>query len=121
MISIFSVSTNVSIHAPRFREAMPAGAGLQQAGDLVSIHAPRFREAMRFPDATCCLRTSFNPRPPFPGGDAEASLASRGRMACFNPRPPFPGGDALIILLSARPGDGVSIHAPRFREAMLSA
>ena len=37
--------------------------------------------------------------------------------ACFNPRPPFPGGDALVR--QRRPGDDVvSIHAPRFREAM---
>ena len=37
--------------------------------------------------------------------------------ACFNPRPPFPGGDAQIPENVFVDGD-VSIHAPRFREAM---
>jgi len=41
----------VSIHAPRFREAMQElrNAGLVEV--VVSIHAPRFREAMRHPPA----------------------------------------------------------------------
>ena len=35
----------------------------------VSIHAPRFREAMRDYTGIGGSRTGFNPRPPFPGGD----------------------------------------------------
>ena len=59
----------------------------------------------------------FNPRPPFPGGDAPAASGWLPRSQRFNPRPPFPGGDAE----NSTSGDkaiGVSIHAPRFREAM---
>jgi len=59
----------------------------------------------------------FNPRPPFPGGDAAFWPRREHGHSRFNPRPPFPGGDACHC-------DGccswkeVSIHAPRFREAM---
>ena len=115
----------VSIHAPRFREAMHASRPGERLPRPVSIHAPRFREAMQnlsmFFKAHC---QSFNPRPPFPGGDA-AKLASvpilirvsihapRFREAmpssyvrklasqCFNPRPPFPGGDAVRMMRCA--------------------
>ncbi len=38
---------DVSIHAPRFREAMPHTAIAAFDRLQVSIHAPRFREAMR--------------------------------------------------------------------------
>ncbi len=38
-------------------------------------------------------------------------------LVCFNPRPPFPGGDAKLHLTFGLPRL-VSIHAPRFREAM---
>ncbi len=41
----------------------------------------------------------------------------RSRLRCFNPRPPFPGGDALYQESGAT-DFVVSIHAPRFREAM---
>ena len=85
----------VSIHAPRFREAMPA---LQLRGlyhRSVSIHAPRFREAM--------------PR---------AVLTLPVWSTCFNPRPPFPGGDAFQDTAAFDALSDVSIHAPRFREAM---
>ena len=61
----------VSIHAPRFREAMHHPRLEHMLGDVVSIHAPRFREAMllcRRPRR--CGSAGFNPRPPFPGGDA---------------------------------------------------
>ncbi len=37
----------VSIHAPRFREAMPREVVVRRVCKAVSIHAPRFREAMR--------------------------------------------------------------------------
>jgi len=112
------------------------------ARGYVSIHAPRFREAMRCrPRCGSCRRLCFNPRPPFPGGDARRRPAARRRLASFNPRPPFPGGDACLsarrtrrnTCFNPRPpfpgGDAerrvighaemiVSIHAPRFREAM---
>jgi len=37
----------VSIHAPRFREAMQDIGESNPSSEFVSIHAPRFREAMR--------------------------------------------------------------------------
>ena len=36
----------------------------------------------------------FNPRPPFPEGDAVDTLAFVDDDDRFNPRPPFPEGDA---------------------------
>jgi len=45
-------------------------------------------------------------------------LSARCFLHSFNPRPPFPGGDAAILKLF-NIETGVSIHAPRFREAML--
>ena len=41
-----AICRNVSIHASRFREAMPAKFGREQLKQRVSIHASRFREAM---------------------------------------------------------------------------
>ncbi len=38
----------------------------------------------------------------------------------FNPRPPFPGGDAVAYIGAGVLAPEVSIHAPRFREAMLA-
>jgi len=119
-----------------------SGRALEQPAG-VSIHAPRFREAMQ--PRMCCRQHAtnrFNPRPPFPGGDAEAKLDAlysklvsihaprfREAMRCgmgrasvcqrFQSTPPvsgrrcdaFLGGSAIVFI--------VSIHAPRFREAML--
>ena len=156
---------DVSIHAPRFREAMLACDSIKPIRIIVSIHAPRFREAMHRHILQHGLQSSFNPRPPFPGGDAAESAIGFDKLCCFNPRPPFPGGDALALparsistwtfqstppvsgrrcmqfhggflwkdCFNPRPpfpgGDAqvipasvaifvVSIHAPRFREAM---
>ncbi|TXT28780.1 MAG: hypothetical protein FD131_2867 [Rhodocyclaceae bacterium] len=109
----------VSIHAPRCREAMPPialtcsrPAKFQSTPPVagrrcfrkpcgwpvvpsVSIHAPRCREAMlRAQPWRALRRRCFNPRPPLPGGDAWRDPAGRRRRYCFNPRPPLPGGDA---------------------------
>ncbi|MBS1160264.1 MAG: hypothetical protein H6R15_2683 [Proteobacteria bacterium] len=108
----------VSIHAPRFREAMPHAPWAAVAHRRVSIHAPRFREAMR-----------CRPPRPDPGWDVSihaprfreamplGAHTMKCRLACFNPRPPFPGGDAADVDGPDKDGH-VSIHAPRFREAM---
>ncbi len=59
----------------------------------------------------------FNPRPPFPEGDAWQCRFFFQVRYSFNPRPPFPEGDA-----SSRVGfcviSQVSIHALRFQRAM---
>jgi len=63
----------VSIHAPRCREAMQSGFTSRARVITVSIHAPRCREAMRWGRAVWTrLSSRFNPRPPLPGGDASA-------------------------------------------------
>ena len=131
----------VSIHAPRFREAMQCEPCHGQSGRTVSIHAPRFREAMpgswsmapviklfqstppvsgrRCPAVPHWRpqRHRFQSTPPVSGRRCARWFRSARRAPRFNPRPPFPGGDACR---SIRRADWcrVSIHAPRFREAM---
>ena len=107
----------VSIHALRFQRAMPK-ARTQcvaytkfQSTPSVSRGRCRGSTRMRFPWA------SFNPRPPFPEGDA-GWLSQQGRQEQgFNPRPPFPEGDALRVAFR-RTACTVSIHALRFQRAM---
>ena len=89
--------------------------GLERFG--VSIHAPRFREAMPDFGAWCGARGLFQSTPPVSGRRCLAAKTRATRPCCFNPRPPFPGGDARAGNAIAA-GAGVSIHAPRFREAM---
>ncbi len=85
----------------------------------VSIHASRFREAMRETgDQNNDITSSFNPRLPFPGGDAAGFWPVGASDEGFNPRLPFPGGDALNQSQATELKRGVSIHASRFREAM---
>ncbi len=68
-------------------------------------------------DAITIDYTPFQSTPPVSGRRCPGSRKPIPRSQCFNPRPPFPGGDALVQ--SAQLADGhVSIHAPRFREAM---
>ena len=131
----------VSIHAPRFREAMPHGGstsrqlrccfnprppfpggdaqvlrpGIQHAS--VSIHAPRFREAMLLLRENQDECGTFQSTPPVSGRRCPATRCSISTRCSFNPRPPFPGGDAHCHA-GAGQHRAVSIHAPRFREAM---
>ena len=107
----------VSIHALRFQRAMhhwlaKSGQGATfQSTPSVSRGRCRGSTRMRFPWA------SFNPRPPFPEGDA-GWLSQQGRQEQgFNPRPPFPEGDALRVAFR-RTACTVSIHALRFQRAM---
>ena len=85
---------------------------------VVSIHAPRFREAM--PAACNCsvLMVTFQSTPPVSGRRCAIDYVENLASPCFNPRPPFPGGDAATVEFDAI-DEIVSIHAPRFREAML--
>ena len=82
----------VSIHASRFREAMPCTASQRRAMRAkVSIHASRFREAMPLLDRSPCAGDRcFNPRLPFPGGDAERCKGAR-RHHPFQSTPPVSG------------------------------
>ena len=140
---IFSLCAHrlVSIHALRFQRAMRLHRRRDHDGDAVSIHALRFQRAMPKARTQCVAYTkfqstpsvsrgrcrgstrmrfpwaSFNPRPPFPEGDA-GWLSQQGRQEQgFNPRPPFPEGDAGSSHLGAQIQD-VSIHALRFQRAM---
>ena len=96
---------------------MPHGASFLEYSSSVSIRAPRFREAMpQCPNFRATATASFNPRPPFPGGDAVLAAVGR-RRARFQSAPPVSGrrchaGDVLQVPVP------VSIRAPRFREAM---
>ena len=107
----------VSIHAPRFREAMRGVVGRIDLVQAVSIHAPRFREAMPTKQRNQSGASVFQSTPPVSGRRCVAFYGPVPLGCCFNPRPPFPGGDAAAPALEA-PTGVVSIHAPRFREAM---
>ena len=108
----------VSIHAPRFREAMRTKVSKAGASSRVSIHAPRFREAMPHSAAMKTSRSTFQSTPPVSGRRCDWLRGeARINKASFNPRPPFPGGDAKTED-DVDPFTTVSIHAPRFREAM---
>ena len=137
--------SDVSIHAPRCRGAMPSGAlWIQRPGHLFQSTPPVAGGRCHLNPAIWQGMYRFNPRPPLPGGDAKSSgavsafdgvsihaprcrgampgRAARRRSPCtrFNPRPPLPGGDA------SNPADRqtkeiVSIHAPRCRGAMPTA
>ena len=87
------------------------------AVDAVSIHAPRFREAMARSARNHGPRRGFNPRPPFPGGD-EVILIDREPVAKFQSTPPVSGRRCFLPAFE-RTLKLVSIHAPRFREAMV--
>jgi len=85
----------------------------------VSIHAPRFREAMPGGQTICALGNNrFNPRPPFPGGDACSCVKSPVKPSPVSIHAPrFREAMHQHAVDALRPGL-VSIHAPRFREAM---
>ena len=85
----------------------------------VSIHAPRFREAMRLATRRGAHQQGqFQSTPPVSGRRCQDRRRRRPIHYGFNPRPPFPGGDALVDPVYLPDGRIVSIHAPRFREAM---
>ena len=84
---------------------------------VVSIHALRFQRAMRHRHRHWLPWQGFNPRPPFPEGDAMGFSSSIGGFVSFNPRPPFPEGDASPWHPYCH-HRRVSIHALRFQRAM---
>lgn len=87
---------------------------------VVSIHAPRFRGAMHLPYMHNLSRSErFNPRSPFPGSDAFMVLLSFGRVVKFQSTLPVSEERCDIERCVGVGNDKVSIHAPRFRGAML--
>jgi len=60
----------------------------------------------------------FQSTPPVSGRRCAAEMAGSHGSVGFNPRPPFPGGDAATVKANKNQVIFVSIHAPRFREAM---
>ena len=126
---------------PPFPEGDAASPTERKNRETVSIHALRFQRAMRgvvrsapaiskfqstpsvsrgrcpWASSTASPLPCFNPRPPFPEGDA-VSLQHAATVWCgFNPRPPFPEGDARYVPVMES-GEFVSIHALRFQRAM---
>ena len=136
------MSTQVSIHASRCREAMRARLALPLGLRMVSIHASRCREAMLMRACALGSASAFQSTPPVAGRRCIAAPASFRRplgfqstppvagrrclsddaneLTCFsfNPRLPLPGGDANEDCCCDQ-DTGVSIHASRCREAML--
>ena len=114
--------SRVSIHAPRFRGAMPRRRYRDDRfKPTVSIHAPRFRGAMRNVDCQVGFDLLFQSTLPVSGErcrhrhfvgffNAVSIHAPRFRgamlarasspaesLSCFNPRSPFPGSDASLL------------------------
>ncbi len=135
--------STVSIHAPRFQEAMQEEINTWSNVELFQSTPPvSRRRCLIWPSALMAWNlfqstppvsrrrcaecrfdgaavSGFNPRPPFPGGDAKTVHVIPQSNKSFNPRPPFPGGDALAEVVEGSIANPVSIHAPRFQEAML--
>ena len=87
--------SSVSIHALRFQRAMPIASN-------GSFHSRQFQSTPSVSRGRCSLQSArvglprcFNPRPPFPEGDATPFGTSVTTCESFNPRPPFPEGDAV--------------------------
>jgi len=133
----------VSIHAPRFREAMhdadpiagtpdyqfqstPPVSGRRCFGrrvafigiDGVSIHAPRFREAMPKMALVKAYILRFQSTPPVSGRRCPTYESIGASTRKFQSTPPVSGRRCVGGLVSQRHDQIVSIHAPRFREAM---
>ncbi len=108
----------VSIHASRFREAMPRRRGKTPNSPRgFNPRLPFPGGDARYPPRPRSIHSGFNPRLPFPGGDALIAQQKHIEQSRFNPRLPFPGGDAASEYVTGRVVI-VSIHASRFREAM---
>ena len=83
----------------------------------VSIHALRFQRAMHHWLAKSGQGATFQSTPSVSRGRCSACRIPAYSLYGFNPRPPFPEGDAGSSHLGAQIQD-VSIHALRFQRAM---
>ena len=113
-------NTGVSIHASRFREAMRYwSARLRRACMFQSTPPVSGRRCVKtVPEGN--EPPLFQSTPPVSGRRCQRLRSSRRANMRFNPRLPFPGGDARNSAMCS--GDTcVSIHASRFREAMPGA
>ena len=112
----------VSIHAPRFRGAMPASFLASPGRDVCfNPRSPfpgsdalrprnsqrrrsRFQSTLPVSGERCPAAAprrwqhphGFNPRSPFPGSDAGLQISPVKSSHSFNPRSPFPGSDASL-------------------------
>ena len=107
----------VSIHALRFQRAMPPGCFRNVRLLDVSIHALRFQRAMHCLNDFWAYQAKFQSTPSVSRGRCSSAKATPARRTCFNPRPPFPEGDATYRY-DLPPNRKVSIHALRFQRAM---
>ena len=107
----------VSIHALRFQRAMqgidPNALSLGKFQSTPSVSRGRCRMAIAARQA----RTRFQSTPSVSRGRCSACRIPAYSLYGFNPRPPFPEGDAGSSHLGAQIQD-VSIHALRFQRAM---
>ena len=110
----------VSIHALRFQRAMRILTDTAEAGISVSIHALRFQKAMPPRRILASAPPKFQSTPSVSRGRClDGLMKPRRHTAGFNPRPPFPEGDALPRIAATFHLFFVSIHALRFQRAML--
>ena len=107
----------VSIHALRFQRAMHhwlaksgQGATFQSTPSVSRGRCSVYADFLTF-------LTGFQSTPSVSRGRCRGSTRMRFPWASFNPRPPFPEGDAGSSHLGAQIQD-VSIHALRFQRAM---
>ena len=110
-------TSRVSIHASRFREAMLCEPSRRPGRVLFQSTPPVSGRRCAITRPPTRRHTLFQSTPPVSGRRCAQSRTSRAGKRSFNPRLPFPGGDAddQITGLDVKP---VSIHASRFREAM---
>ena len=90
---------NVSIHAPRCRGAMQRYGSTSDLEYFVSIHAPRCRGAMQALKEFVLWKSGVSIHAPRCRGAMRRQAAySPRRCSSFNPRPPLPGGDAPLTV-----------------------
>ena len=107
----------VSIHALRFQRAMLGNVASSSRSDTVSIHALRFQRAMQHECRRRIDTCRFQSTPSVSRGRCIEQGGVLRDKPGFNPRPPFPEGDAEIRVPLLHPSQ-VSIHALRFQRAM---
>ena len=102
---------------PPFPEGDAANRKQWRTRQHVSIHALRFQRAMPARGQRYAWLCVFQSTPSVSRGRCAVGSVAALAHASFNPRPPFPEGDARIS--GVMPNSfSVSIHALRFQRAM---